>query len=80
MKNMKTALIALTMLLTAACTKAPEAEQTTTTRTTTTETSANKTTAEKAFDAGLRAKQKAEAIKAEQDKKAQETDTASGNE
>lgn len=33
-----------------------------------------KTTAEQAFDAGQRARKKAEAIKEEQDKKAKETD------
>ena len=36
----------------------------------------DKTTAEKAFDAGQRAKKKAEAIKAEQEKKNKETNDA----
>lgn len=78
---MNAAPVVLAILLLGGCSKAPDAEQKTTTTTTTTESSTtrDKTTVEKAFDAGMRARQKAEVIKAEEDRKVKETNTA-GNE
>lgn len=75
----RAAAILLTVFLFVACHKGDgNATSTSTTATSTTDTR-DKTVAEKAFDAGMRARKKAEQIKADEDKKVQETNTA-GNE
>lgn len=72
---MRIVTVLLLTLLSSACRQATTTD--TSTATTTTTTTAEKSTAEKAFDAGERARKKAESIKAEQDKKAKETDDTS---
>ena len=61
---MKTALILLAALALNSCAKTDKPPE--------------KTTAEKAFDAGQNAKKKAEALKAEQNKKTKEANDAAG--
>ena len=63
-------LIAVALLVLSGC------DVSTTDRDNPADTTRKKTTAEEAFDAGQKARKKAEAIKEEQDRKARETDDA----
>ena len=80
---MRTAALLLVSLALLGCRDAAPAPESTTaaapaasTTTTATATAPDNTVAEKAFDAGMRGKQKAQQIQADQAQRAQETDSA----